>query len=52
MDMKQETKNIMLVFGAILTSVGLREYIPVGTEPLFLVVGGIALSYAAINAKF
>ena len=48
-DAKKEIQKIALVFGAIMTSVGLQGYIPPDVGPASLVVGGIVLSYIAIR---
>lgn len=46
-DVKKKSKDLVLVFGAIVTSTGLVQFLPSDIGPEWLVLGGIVITHVA-----
>nr|WP_321496297.1 hypothetical protein [uncultured Methanolobus sp.] len=49
-DSKKVLRDLVLVFGAILTSTGLTQFLP-DMQPAYMVLGGILVTYGATKLK-
>lgn len=49
-DMRKMARDLVLVFGAIMTSTGLVAYLP-DLQAHWLVLGGLAISHGATRMK-
>ena len=47
-DIKKESRAVLLVFGAIMVSNGLVEYLPT-VEPWVLIIGGLGVTQIAMK---
>ena len=49
-DSKKVARDVVLVFGAIMTSNGLTAFLP-SVDAVYLVIGGILITYGATRMK-